>query len=170
MRIPVIVCLLLGLASATGLEVKFGEEALKVFGKRLPLTARAILKDDEIHVELTNESKTFVTLTKKPSGMSSHYLKPDGSKVGEGGWGALSDSSQHDHVVLRPKAEKPANGGLYSTWWVSKLPGTHATAQTFVFSMNLAGYFPEIDDYVHFSVEGSVPVKAVSEEAEAPKE
>jgi hypothetical protein len=36
--------------------------------------------------------------------------------------------------------------------------------------MNLAGYFPEIDDYVHFSVEGSVPVKAVSEEAEAPKE
>jgi hypothetical protein len=61
-------------------------------------------------------------------------------------------------------------GGLYSTWRVVKFAGTHATAQTFVFSMHLAGYFPGIDDYVQFSVEGSVPVKAVSEKAEVPKE
>lgn len=170
MKIMLIACLLLGFASATELEVKFGDEALKVFGERLPLTARAILKNDEIHVELTNESKTFVTVTKKPFGMSSHYLNPDGSKVGEGGWVTMSDSLQHDHVVLRPKDEKPVNGGLYSTWTASKFAGTHATASSFVFSMHLAGYFPGVDDYVPFSVEGSVPVKTVGEKAEVPKE
>ncbi len=170
MKIPLIACLLLGFASATELEVKFGEEALKVFGDRVPLTARAILKSDEIHVELTNQSRTFVTVTKKPFGMSSHYLKPDGSKVGEGGWSAMSDSLQHDHVVLRPKADKPVNGELYSTWIIGEFAGTHATASSFVFSMHLAGYFPGVDDYVQFSVEGSVPMKIVGEDAEVPDE
>jgi hypothetical protein len=170
MKLLLLVCLLFGFASATELEIKFDEKVIKAFGDRVPLTARAILKNDEIHVELTNESKTFITVTKKSSGMTSHYLKPDGSKVGEGGWGAMSDSLQHDHVVLRPKADKRVNSGLYSTWIVGKFAGTHPTASSFVFSMHLAGYFPGVDDYVHFSVEGSVPIETVSEEAEVPEE
>lgn len=170
MKILLIVFLLLGFASATELEVKFDEKVVKAFGDQVPLTARAILKNDEIHVELTNESKTFITVTKKSSGMSSHYLKPDGSKVGEGGWVTMSNSMQHDHVVLRPKADKPGIGDIYSTWIVGKFAGTHPTASSFVFSMHLAGYFPGVDDYVHFSVEGSVPIEIVSEEAEVPEE
>lgn len=170
MKLLPLVCLLFGFASATELEIKFDEKVIKAFGDQVPVRARAILKNDEIHVELTNESKTFITVTKKSSGMSSHYLKPDGSKVGEGGWGAMSNSLQHDHVVLQRKTGKPGNGEIYSTWIVGKFAGTHPTASSFVFSLHLAGYFPGVDDYVHFSVEGSVPIKTVSTEAEVPDE
>lgn len=170
MKLILVVCLLFGFASATELKVKFDEKAMKAFGDRVPVTARAILEDGEIHVELTNESKTFITVTKKSAGMSCHYLNPDGSKVGEGAWGAMSDSLQHDHVVLRPKSDKPGDAGLYTSWIVGKFAGTHATASSFVFSMHLAGYFPGVDDYLHFSVEGSVPIKTGSEEAEVPEE
>jgi len=155
-----------GGALADELHIEFDDDALKAFGVETPLMAQIIRTKEEIEIRLANVSTKHLVITKRPHGSSSTYEAADGSKQAESAWATLSTPPDgYDHIVLRPKSERK-DDHAFSSWSVFKMRSTHPDAKTCVFATTFSGYFPTVDQYLTFTINGRIDLSPETKEGE----
>jgi len=145
--------------NADDVSIIYPESAAKAFGKERQLSAKIVRKDGEIRLEITNVSPKHIAITKEPHMGTTQFLKSDGSKLGKSGFTHPGEPMEYfNHVVLPPKRIEP-EGLDWSTYTVCKFPSKRKGTSAIEFHRTMGGYFPSIDQYVEFWIEGKVSMK-----------